>query len=216
MTDRHDTHRPARRIDIGRLQSDIEWALDRGLPHRDLVPMLERLRRHALPGSGAACFAATELAELVLQGNPWRAAVLCREVLQYEETDRAWAVLGLGLMMLGHYRSSKRAFAKALALAPGCSSYAHNLGHLLDAALDRPREAIPWLEQAWLAHPYDAELAASYAHALVRVGREAEARQALDRAIGETPGAVDALLARWLPPAAQAEDEASAPARAER
>ena len=212
MTDRNDTRRPARRIDIGRLQSDIEWALERGLPQRDLVPMLERLRRHAEPGSSAACFAATELAELLLQGNPWRAAVLCREVLQHEETDRAWAVLGLGLMMLGHFHSAKRAFAKALALAPGCSSYAHNLGHLLDAALDRPREALPWLEQAWLAHPYDAELAASYAHALLRVGREADARRTLDRALGETPGAVDALLARWTTPQRpRGDDEAPTP-----
>jgi Flp pilus assembly protein TadD len=214
VTDRHDTNRPARRIDIGRLQSDVEWALQRGLGRRDLIPMLERLQRHAPRGSSAACFAGTELAELLVETNPWRASVLCREVLEQEETDRAWALLGLGLMMLGHYRSAKRAFAKALALAPGCSSYAHNLGHLLDAALGRPREALPWLEQAWSAHPYDAELAASYAHALVRVGKKGEARAVLERAMGETPGAVEALLARWGAPAAAPSDESEVPAEA--
>jgi tetratricopeptide (TPR) repeat protein len=197
------------------LQSDVEWALERGLGNRDLVPMLERLLKHAPRGSSAACFAGTELAEVLLQTEPWRAAALSREVLVYEETDRAWAVLGLGLMMLGHYRAAKRAFAKALALAPGCSSYAHNLGHLLDAALNRPREALPWLEQALAAHPYDAELAASYAHALVRVGRAADARSTLERAMGETPGAVDALLARWgvasaVPPSAPVSSPVSA------
>ena len=125
--------------------------------------------------------------------------MLLRQVLAWRETDRAWASLGLSLSVLGHYSSAKRAFAKALALSPGCSSYAHNLGHLLDAALDRPEEALRWLEQAYRARPFDAEIAASYAHALVRVARPEEARRALEGAMGEVPGAVDALLARWAP-----------------
>ena len=35
-----------RAVDIERLQSDVEWALQNGLGPRDLVPMLERLRQN--------------------------------------------------------------------------------------------------------------------------------------------------------------------------
>jgi tetratricopeptide (TPR) repeat protein len=199
VTDRHETGsiKKGRAVDIGRLHSDAAWAIENGLGPRDLVPMLERLCRHAPPNSRSACFARTELAEVLLPTHPWRAALLARQVLVHQETDRAWALLGLSLSVLGHYPSAKRAFSKALCLSPGCSSYAHNLGHLLDAGLNRPREAIRWLERAYRARPYDAEIAASYAHALLRVGRAPEARRALDGAMGETPGAVDSLLARW-------------------
>jgi tetratricopeptide (TPR) repeat protein len=186
-----------RAVDVQRLQNDVEWALQKGLGPRDLVPMLERLRAHAPPGTTAACFAGTELAEVLLPTAPWRSAVLVREVLRHEETDRAWAVLGLALSLLGHYRSAKRAFSKALALDPGCSSYAHNLGHLLDAGLNRPEEALPWLQKAALARPADEEVAASYAHALFRTGREADARQVLVSALGPDSPTVEELLARW-------------------
>lgn len=199
MTERHETGSLGQQVvDVDRLQSDVAWAIEKGLGPRDLVPMLERLRRHAAPGSPTACFADTELAEVLLQTDPWRTASLARQVLIHQETDRAWALLGLALCVLGHYASAKRAFAKALLLAPGCSSYAHNLGHLLDVPLGRPKEALRWLEQAFQARPFDAEIAASYAHALVRVGRLAEARQALEGAMGEIPGAVDEMLGRWV------------------
>lgn len=184
-------------IDLERLQSDVEWALARGLGPRDLVPMLERLRQHAPRGSAAACFAATELAGVLLRTSPWRSAVLAREVLRHEDTDRAWAVLGLALTVLGHYRSAKRAFSKALAHSPQCSSYAHNLGHLLDAALGCPQDALPWLSKAHAARPGDEEIAASYAHALVGVGRTDDARRVLEAALGTYKHAADAIIRRW-------------------
>lgn len=187
----------SRAVDLERLQNDVEWALQKGLGPRDLVPMLERLKEHAPRGSAAACFAGTELAEVLLSTQPWRSAALVREVLQHEETDRAWAVLGLGMALLGHYRTAKRAFAKALAHAPGCSSYAHNLGHLLDVAMNRPGEALPWLARATQSRPSDPEIAASYAHALVRVGRDAEARSVLETALGPGSETVGDLLRKW-------------------
>jgi predicted Zn-dependent protease len=187
-----------RAVDLERLQSDVEWALQNGLGPRDLVPMLERLRQHAPRGSAAACFAGTELAEVLLTSAPWRSAVLAREVLCHEETDRAWAVLGLGLALLGHYRSATRAFVKALAHSPQCSSYAHNLGHLLDAGLDRPEEALRWLSKAHDARPGDEEIAASYAHALVRVGRSDEARRVLASSMGNASGRAEALVQRFI------------------
>ncbi len=160
--------------------------------------MLERLRQHAPPGSAAACFAGTELAEVILTTDPWRAAVLAREVLRHEDTDRAWAVLGLGLTLLGHYGSAKRAFLKALSHSPQCSSYLHNLGHLLDAGLGRPREGLPWLAKAHLARPGDEEIAASYAHALVRLGRADEARRVLDSAMGTGSDGAAELIERFV------------------
>ncbi len=186
-----------RAVDIQRLQSDVEWALEKGLGPRDLVPMLERLNSHAPKGSAAACFAGRELAELVLATSPWRSAVLAREVLQHEDSDRTWAVLGLALSLLGHYASAKSCFAKALARSPACASYAHNLGHILDAGLGRPAEAVPWLARAFRARPRDAEVAASYAHALVRAGRKADARRVLDRALGTDSDLAASLLERW-------------------
>jgi tetratricopeptide (TPR) repeat protein len=189
-------------VDIERLQSDVEWALRRGLGPRDLVPMLERLLEHAPRGSAAACFARAELAEVLLPTAPWRSAVLAREALAHEDTDRTWAVLGLCMAVLGHFRSAKRAFAKALAHSPQCSSYAHNLGHILDAALDRPEDALPWLARAHHARPGDEELAASYAHALVRVGRREEARSVLASAMGASSPGVQTLLDRFTSEAA--------------
>lgn len=183
-------------VDIERLQNDVEWALERGLGAKDLVPMLERLLRHAAPGSSAALFAATELSEVLLHTAPWRSAIFAKSVIREAESDRAWAILGLSLSLLGHYGAAKRAFAKALCLAPGCASYAHNLGHLLDVALDRPREALKWLERAHRARPHDEEIAASFAHALVRAGQHAKARRVLEAALGGGPEG-DELLERW-------------------
>jgi tetratricopeptide (TPR) repeat protein len=184
-------------VDVAKLESDVVWALERGLGPRDLVPMLERLRRHAPPGSGAACFACIELAEQLLPTRPWRSAVLAREVLKYVVTDRAWAVQGLALAMLGHYASAKAAFARALHLAPNCASYAHNLGHLIDVGLGRPRDALVWLERAHRLGTRDPEIASSYAHALLRVGRVDSARRILLEAEALTPEEVDETLQRW-------------------
>lgn len=185
-----------RAVDVQRLRYDVAWAIERGLGPRDLVPMLERLRRHAEPGSDAALFADGELAEVLLHTSPWRSAILAKRVLRVVESDRAWAVLGLSLALLGNYGAARRAFARALALAPGCASYAHNLGHLMDVAQNRPRQALRWLERAHAARSDDPEIAASYAHALFRVGRIPEARRVLRSALEDETDA-DALLARW-------------------
>lgn len=184
-------------VDVARLESDVVWALERGLGPRDLVPMLERLRRHAPEGSPAACFACIELAEQLLPTRPWRAAVLARSVLRHVETDRAWAVQGLALAILGHYASAKVAFARALHLVPNCASYAHNLGHLIDVGLGRPRDALVWLERAHRLESRDPEIASSYAHALLASGKAEAARRILMAADRLTPGEVEATLLRW-------------------
>lgn len=183
-------------VDVRKLQVNVRWALANGLGRRDLIPMLERLREHADHGSEASVFARLELAELIMEHNPFRAARLAREVLGIESSHRAWGLLGLAHTLLGNYRSARRAYGKALALSPESIAYTHNLGHLLDLAFDAPRAALPLLQAAHRAEPDEPEIAGSYAHALLRAGQPDRARRVLERALG-CPGEVDTLLARW-------------------
>ena len=178
-----------------RLVRDASWALENGLPARDLVPMLNKLMQRAEPGSLPWRFACQELAEQLVEADPWRAALIVRRLLADGESDRAWAVLGLCLALLGHARSSLSAYRRALALAPHCAEYAHNVGHLLDAGLNRPKDALRYLNQAHRSLPSDVEIAASLAQALVRLGREAEARALLAPRLSVPE--VEELLARW-------------------
>jgi len=187
-----------RALELDRLLTNVAWAMERGLGARDLVPMLEKVVARAPRGSSVAGVARCQLAELLVERAPWRAARLTQEALAEGEDDRAWAVLGLAHTLLGNYGCAKKAYTRALALAPGCASYAHNLGHLLDVALGRTREALPYLQTAHRAEPGDPEIAASYALGLARAGRLAEACDLLARALGETPRATYRLIHRWL------------------
>ena len=53
----------ARPVNVERLQSNIAWAVAHGLGARDLIPMLERLIRHAPGGSDRKISAQRQLAE---------------------------------------------------------------------------------------------------------------------------------------------------------
>lgn len=184
--------------DVQRLQHDVCWAIEQGLGPRDLIPMLERLERCAAPGSDAHLFARAQLAEVLVEHSPWRAALLCRSVLSVAETHRAWGVLGLAHTMLGNYRSAVRAYRRALQLCPDDPSAAHNLGHLLDVVFERPDQALPLLAAAHRALPADAEIAGSYGHALLRCGRRSSAKKLLTSALGSQREA-ERLLDRWAP-----------------
>jgi tetratricopeptide (TPR) repeat protein len=184
-------------VNVERLQSNIAWAVAHGLGARDLIPMLERLIRHAASGSDCKISAQRQLAELIVERAPWRAALLTRDVLQHKDDDRAWALFGLAHTLLGNHRVARRAYSRALARAPGCASYAHNLGHLIDVAFDQPREALRWLKQAHGHAPDEEEIAASYAHALARCQQVPEAIAVLERVLNSRAKAL-ALLQRWL------------------
>jgi Flp pilus assembly protein TadD len=119
-------------------------------------------------------------------------------VLAQGDDDRAWAVLGIAHTLLGNYQCAKRAYVRALALVPGCPWYSHNLGHLIDVALDRPREALVHLAAAYRAEPGETEVAASFAHALARAGRVSQARKVLRRALENDGDRVDHWLNTWL------------------
>ena len=202
--------------EVERIRRDVDRALrDRAEPEA-ILPLLAHLARAAAPESDAWIFAHRHLAELGVEHDPWRAALFARRVLaQHPDDDGAWAVLGLAQSLLGHYRYAARAYERALALTPENPWYAHNLGHLYDVALDRPADALPLLSRATFAETGEADIAASYAHALARCGKLAIARRILKRAIRHGATADQMALSRWLDagaPAERAAPPAGAPA----
>src|SRR4051812_32254597 len=182
--------------DLERMLTDVEWAISKQFAARDLVPMLENLVRAAPAASEASYFAKLRLSELIVGDAPFRAARLARDVLSSGESDRAWAVLGLAHSLLGHYRLAARSYRRALVLAPDCGVYEHNLGHVLDVALNRPRDALVHLERAHKNMPEEREISSSYAHALLRSGQPEKARELLLCAVNG-PAEADAILKTW-------------------
>jgi tetratricopeptide (TPR) repeat protein len=189
----------ARRQQSQELRRQIEWTLARAVDPSDVLPMLHRLTRLADDGSDESLFANLHLAELLVERNPWRAALYSRRVLAHRPVDdRVWATLALCQTLLGNYKFAVTAYHQAIANAPKNPWYAHNLGHLLDVALGRANDALPWLERAYHVAGHSGEVAASYAHALARVGRLTEARTVLTRAMKRTASREHAALLKWL------------------
>jgi tetratricopeptide (TPR) repeat protein len=205
--------KPGQPVSVQRLLTSVEWALANGLGPRDLVPMLERLTSHAVAGSAEWLFAQRQLAHVLVRTQPWRCSLVARRVLKIEQDASTWGVLGLAQTLLGHYRTASAAYRRALALAPDSPECAHNLGHLLDVALDRPKDAVRYLRKAHAALPNEPEVAASLAHALARSGRRDEARAILSRDVDPDEAAADARLSSWLsanPPGSLAPSAAAA------
>ncbi len=160
--------------------------------------MLRRLVAAAPEGSSERRFARVELAQMMLESDAWLAARLARDALRDGEDDRAWGILGMAHTVLGNYRSALRAQRRALELAPGAPDHEHNLGHLLDVAFNRPLSALPHLRRAHLAVPDEPEITSSLCHALVRVGRRAEAEKRLTEALGGDRARAEAIISSWL------------------
>ena len=179
--------------------------------------MLHRLARTAAPGSEERVFAHRQLAELLAEKNPWRAAIYARRVIaERPDDDRGWALLGLSQTLLGHYRFAVTAYQKALACAPRNPWYAHNLGHLLDVALDRAADAIQWLRAAYseasnLGQAASGDIAASFAHALARAGKVREAKKVLLTAMKGGASREHEALLQWLERGAPAAEDAGGP-----
>ncbi|HEY8077265.1 MAG TPA: tetratricopeptide repeat protein [Labilithrix sp.] len=182
-----------------RLRREIERALRRAFDPADVLPRLARLARLAPPSSDDGVFANRQLAELLVERHPWRAAIHARRALDHRPNDdRAWAVLAFCQTLLGNFRCAATAYKRAIASAPGNPWYAHNLGHLLDVALGVPERALPWLERAYGAKGDNSEIVASYAHALARAKRTDRAREVLERALGRFESRELEALLRWL------------------
>lgn len=161
-----------------RLREQVERALARGQSQRVIEPLVERLVRVAPRGSESASFAHRLLAEYRVQQHPWRALLHLREVgAAHPEDDSGHALAGLAHALLGNFRSAVAAYRRALDAAPGNPWYHHNVGHLLDVALDEPRRAQPHLLAAYEALGDDeAEIASSYVACLLRGNEEHRAR----------------------------------------
>lgn len=171
-------------VETTHLRLEIERALRRAFDPADVLPRLARLARLASPASDDGIFAHRQLAELLVERHPWRAALYARKALFYRpDDDRAWAVLAFCQTLLGNFRAAVAAYRKAIAAAPSNPWYAHNLGHLLDVALGRPDDALRWLKVAYAAKGDNSEIIASYAHALARAGDTARAREVLVSAL---------------------------------
>jgi tetratricopeptide (TPR) repeat protein len=190
------------------LRRQIEWTLARAVDPGDVLPMLHRLARLTDDGSDENLFAHLHLAELLVERDPWRAALYARRVLAHRpDDDRGWATLALCQTLLGNYKFAVTAYHHALTSAPKNPWYAHNLGHLLDVALGRAKDAIGWLKRAYQSAAYSGEVAASYAHALARVGRLAEARKVLARAMKRSASREHSAMLRWLEQGAPADKD---------
>ncbi|HEY1960330.1 MAG TPA: tetratricopeptide repeat protein [Polyangiaceae bacterium] len=181
-----------------RLRRDVELALAGPDPVR-VLPLLHRLAARAEEGSDESVFAHRQLAEILLERDPWRAALHARRVTGIRpDDDRAWAALALSQSLLGNHRFAARALACAVERAPDNPWYAHNLGHTLDVALDRPREAVRHLRRAYHRSGQNAEVATSLAHALARAGRTRAARTLLARVLKSNPAPERRALMRWI------------------
>lgn len=196
-------------VETHRLRQEIERSLRHAFDPADVLPRLARLARLASPASDDGVFAHRQLAELLVERHPWRAATYARRALAHRgDDDRAWAVLAFCQTLLGNFRCAATAYKNAIASAPGNPWYAHNLGHLLDVALGSPQRALPWLRSAYGAKGDNSEIVASYVHALARAGHVAEARTVLERALERFESRELEALLRWLDQGAPSRDEA--------
>ena len=154
-----------------RLREQVENALATSQSRKVLEPLLERLVHVAAPGTEASVLAHRYLAELRLQEHPWRALLHLKHVLAaHPDDDVSHAMSGLAHAMSGHYRSAVAAYRSATLAAPENPWYHHNLGHILDVALDKPGPALPHLRAAFETLGEDEpEVAASLVHCLARV-----------------------------------------------
>jgi len=201
--------------EVRRLKRSVDWALREPLEPSEIVPILRRLLKMVPPEGEDALFAHRHLAELTVETNPWQAALSARKLTRHDpDDDQGWALLALSLTMLSHYRAAVRAYRKALALSPSNPWYAHNLGHMLDVGLDRPNEGLPLLSAAHRKEPQETEIAASYAHALGRVGKFEEARDLLRRSIRDGGNRDQRALLAWLDEAtSECQTDSSPPGR---
>jgi tetratricopeptide (TPR) repeat protein len=123
-------------------------------------------------------FAHRHLGELCLEESPWQAALHIRQVLRIApDDDVAEALMGLCQALLGNYEAAIASYGRAALANPEMPWYHHNVGHLLDVALDRPKAARPHLERAHAIEPTHDEITASLAHCVARLGDLDEARR---------------------------------------
>ncbi len=191
------------------LRRRAERAIDEGRDRLDVEPLLERILDIAKDEDPARSFAHRHLAELKLERDPWSSALHLRSVLVANPRDDvAHSLMALAQALLGNYRASVASYRRALRFSPENPWYHHNLGHILDVALDDPDGALPHLTHALeQSDPSEHEITASAAHCLARVGRLDEARELAEHAVEAAPDNDDhrALLS-WIDKGAPANE----------
>ncbi len=182
------------------LRSRAERALEGGRPPGEVLPTLERLARVAPEDSEHQLFAHRRLAELWFDCHPWKACLSLRHLVRAGAVDDSvFALMGLCQSMLGNYGAAVSAYRRALAFAPHNACYHHNLGHLLDAALNKTEAALRHLRYAHSIRAEEDEITASLAHCLARVGQLDEAKSMARKALGCNPGnRSHRALVNWL------------------
>jgi Flp pilus assembly protein TadD len=185
--------------DVRQLRTSVDWAMRRALEPEQILPLLRRLAGAAHPDSEDFAFAHRHLAELSVETQPWVAALSAKKLaVLYPDDHRAWAILGLAFSLLAHFHCAVAAYRRAVALAPNNPWYAHNLGHLLDVALNRPQDGLSLLASAHRREPDESEIASSYAHALGRTGNVEKARDLMKRTVKRGATADQKALLQWL------------------
>lgn len=198
-------NRTAIRLQMSRRESTVEevWAqAEEALEasSKRAGGLLTRLLSMVEDGSDASLFAHRHLAELHLEDNPWKSALHLRSVLAHcPEDDVLHALMGLCHALLGNYRVAVRAYREASQLAPQTPWYHHNLGHLMDVALDDPVGAERHLRRAYALEPEHDEIIGSLAHCVARLGDLGEARALAELAREKGPCNPDhSALLHWI------------------
>lgn len=186
--------------ELDRLRARIDDALRRERPRAEVMPLLERLLTQAPDGSELYVYAHRRIAELLLQSDPWRAALHLRRVIKASAADdTTHALMGLCQALLGNFDSAVFHYERALAIDPSNAWYHHNLGHLLDVALNMPQLAVLHLRWAHDAHPVEDEVTASLAHCLARLSQLGEAEELAREALDLSPDHEShASLLAWI------------------
>lgn len=179
-------------IALEALRHDVDRMLWAGESRAHVLARLAAVARSSPEGSDDWLFAVGTMAVVGAGTNPWKASLLARRVIALVPgASDAWGALGLAQSLLGNHLYAARCYQRAIALEGGRAtaqpSLLHNLGHLYDAVLDRPAEAIPLLtdalaaaKRARLPRATREEMAASLAHAVARGGEARRAREILD------------------------------------
>jgi tetratricopeptide (TPR) repeat protein len=138
-----------------------------------------------------------------------------RRVLAYcGEDDVLHALMGLCHALLGNYRVAVRSYREASQLAPQTPWYHHNLGHLMDVALDNAEGAERHLRRAFELEPDHDEIIGSLAHCVARLGDLDEAQRLAELAHEKGPCNPDhRALVAWIEAGATDAPAASANVR---
>jgi tetratricopeptide (TPR) repeat protein len=186
--------------DAETLRARIDDALRRERPRHEVEPLLLQLLTLASDNRELYVYAHRHLAEIWIEEQPWRAALHLRRVMRAgAASDTTHALMGLCQALLGNYNSAVVHYERALSLEPANAWYHHNLGHLLDVALDRPQRALPHLRSAHTSQPMEDEVTASLAHCLARLGALDEAEQLAREALDLDPDQkTHASLLAWI------------------